>query len=722
MIVEELYALLGFKVEGDEGIKRFTGGLQKATSALGAFAARAAIFAAAAATTIGAGVAALGKSSISVGAQFEDLSAILETIEGSSEKAKSSLGWVEEFATKTPYDLKQVADAFVRLKANGLEPQSGLLESIGNASSAMGKDLMSGVEMMADAVRGESERLKEFGVVASKAGEQITYSWSQNGKTMTKTVRNDAAEIQKALQSIFDSRFLGAMEKRSTTFNGIVANIGDIWTGFLRRIADAGWFEWVKGQFSSFLQTLQVFIEDGTMDRLAKKISDTLVETGEAVKGLFKGFSIDDVASAIAASLRFLSGAVSFIKTIGQGVAGIGRFAAKLLDLGAAWKGILVVLGTVGMIVAPWKTAFVGLVLVVEDFVKFLNGGKSAIGKLLESIEELFASWGVEIDLSPDGVKGKLNAFAEAFQDFQGKLGLALAGIALFASRLGKVLGGMGKGFGAIPIFRIFLVGAAISTLMGSFGDVRSISDFTEALTGLSALDWGVIAGGALTLVGPLTKLSGAIAGVVGQLGLLKVLTSLGGLATLAGLVGAKALIDSGPADPSLVDPRRAPEKGNAYRNRQRYNNSFEGGMHRAGAERDMPAVEQKTEAKPFSLRQMFQDLWAPIPSQRGAGETKAESAVPAKVGDLLQSIASAASKIESVTGTRSTEKVVETVSNDNRVDARTFNAPVSIKATITNGTPEQIGAAAGRAVRHSMGDPAVRALAITANPGGIGR
>ena len=84
--------------------------------------------------------------------------------------------------------------------------------------------------------------------------------------------------------------------------------------------------------------------------------------------------------------------------------------------------------------------------------------------------------------------------------------------------------------------------------------------------------------------------------------------------------------------------------------------------MHRAGAERDMPDVEQKTEAKPFSFRQMIQDLWAPIPSQRASGDRKVENAVPAKVNDLLQSIASAASKIESVTGTRATEKVVETV------------------------------------------------------------
>lgn len=722
MIVEELYALLGFKVEGEEGVKRFTGGLQKATGALGAFAARAAIFAAAAATTIGTGVAALGKASISVGSQFEDLSAVLETIEGSSDKAKTSLGWVEEFATKTPYDLKQVADAFVRLKANGLDPQSGLLESIGNASSAMGKDLMAGVEMMADAVRGESERLKEFGVVASAAGKQITYSWSVNGKTMTKTVKKDAAEIQAALQGIFDSRFLGAMEKRSTTFSGIVANIGDIWTSFLRRIADAGWFEWVKGQFKSFLDTLQVFIEDGTMDRLAKKISDALVETGEAVKGLFKGFSIDDVASAISASLRFLSGTVSFIKSIGQAVAGIGRFAAKLLDLGAAWKGVLAVLGTVGMIVAPWKTAFAGLVLIIEDFVKFMQGGKSAIGQVLKSIEEMFASWGIEIDLSPEGVKEKLEAFTQAFRDFQGKLGLVLAGIAIMAARFARALGGMGRGIGALPIFRLFLVGAAISTLMGSFGNVKSISEFTEALAGLSALDWAVIAGGALSLVGPLTKLTTAISGLVGQLGLLKVLTSLGGLAAISAAIGAKALIDSGPADPSLGDPRRSPEKANAYRTRMQYNNSFEGGMHRAGAERDIPAVEPKTEPKPFSFRQMFQDLWAPIPSQRTGGETKTESAVPGKVGDLLQSIASAASKIESVTGTRSTEKVVETVSNDNRVDARTFNAPVKIEATINNGTPQQIGAAAGAAVGNAIRGVDIRNLAVTANPGGLGK
>ena len=72
-------------------------------------------------------------------AEFERFETVLTTIEGSSEKARESMNWIDDFAVKTPFQLGQVTDAFVKLRAYGMDPTDGLLCDLGDASAAMGK-------------------------------------------------------------------------------------------------------------------------------------------------------------------------------------------------------------------------------------------------------------------------------------------------------------------------------------------------------------------------------------------------------------------------------------------------------------------------------------------------------------------------------------------------------------------------------------------------------
>ena len=235
-IIDELLVSLGFDADtsGAEKYNEKLGDVLGTVTKVGA-------------AVVGAGALIsgfLGKSLLDTASQFENFETQLTTIEGSSEKARKSLDWIADFAKKTPYDMAGVTEAFVKLKAFGLDPINGnLLESLGNTASAMGKTLDQSVEMIADAVRGESERLKEFGIVGSKGKGEITYSYTLNGESLEKTVKDDSIEIQKALQEIFDSKFAGGMEAMSKTWDGLVAKMGDTWSSFKRRITERGAFD-----------------------------------------------------------------------------------------------------------------------------------------------------------------------------------------------------------------------------------------------------------------------------------------------------------------------------------------------------------------------------------------------------------------------------------------------------------------------------------------------
>ncbi len=206
-------------------------------------------------------------------AQFEQFQIMLENMEGSSAAAKRSLDWVKGFAQKTPYELADVMEAFVQLKAYGIDPMNGSLTAIGDAAAGMSKPVMQGVEAMADAITGEYERLKEFGIRASKSGDQVTFSWRKNGKDLTRTVKATGSEIEKALTGIFVDRFGGMMDRQSRTFAGMISNLKDSWSNFLMMVADAGVFDLVKGKLSSILAKVNEWAKNGQLKAWAEKVS-----------------------------------------------------------------------------------------------------------------------------------------------------------------------------------------------------------------------------------------------------------------------------------------------------------------------------------------------------------------------------------------------------------------------------------------------------------------
>ncbi|KKP40311.1 MAG: hypothetical protein UR30_C0005G0092 [Candidatus Peregrinibacteria bacterium GW2011_GWC2_33_13] len=210
---------------------------------------------------------------VDTASQFEKFSAILETVEGSSKKAKGSMGWVSDFAAKTPYELDQVMDAYVKLKSYGMDPVNGLLTSLGDTSSAMGKPLMQAVEAIADAVTGENERLKEFGIKARIQKNNIVYEYTDMGKTMTAVAdKSNRAMIQSVLTGIFNAKYAGAMEKQSKTWGGIMSNIADQWTRFKTKVMAAGVFDYLKNKLQGVLDYINKLAETGKLDIWAKQI------------------------------------------------------------------------------------------------------------------------------------------------------------------------------------------------------------------------------------------------------------------------------------------------------------------------------------------------------------------------------------------------------------------------------------------------------------------
>ncbi|MFN8993629.1 MAG: hypothetical protein ACK5X3_08215, partial [Pseudomonadota bacterium] len=69
----------------------------------------------------------VGKQITDTITKFERLEASLRTVTGSADKASVAFGFIEKFAAETPFQLEEVVDAFIKLKALGLAPSEEAL-------------------------------------------------------------------------------------------------------------------------------------------------------------------------------------------------------------------------------------------------------------------------------------------------------------------------------------------------------------------------------------------------------------------------------------------------------------------------------------------------------------------------------------------------------------------------------------------------------------------
>lgn len=284
-------------------------------------------------------------------AQFEDFRAILTTVEGSSAKAAQSMNWVSDFAATTPFELAEVTDAFVKLRAYGMDPTNGLLTTLGDTSAAMGKDVMQAVEAIADAITGENERLKDFGIRANTSGNQITYEYTDKaGKQQSASVdKNDRAAIEQTLRTIWNEKFAGAMDERARTWRGMISNMSDQWTRFTTMVMAQGTFDWMKGKLGGLLDTVDEMAADGTLAQVAKDWGTKLTgfatgvwAAGEAVTNLIGGFT--DMVGGAENAIYILAG-LSFAPLISSVVAlgvALGPIGWTLAGISALVTGISV--------------------------------------------------------------------------------------------------------------------------------------------------------------------------------------------------------------------------------------------------------------------------------------------------------------------------------------------------------------------------------------------
>ena len=174
-------------------------------------------------------------NTVTVAGDFQKMESVLSNTLGSTSKAKKTMDMLADFGAKTPFQVDELTAAYVKLANQGFTPTMEQMRKLGDLASSTGKSFDQLAEAIIDAQVGENERLKEFGIRASKNGNLVTYTF----KEQETTVKNTASAIREYILSLGDLEGVtGANEKISATFVGRLSNIEDELTNQFKDFGD----------------------------------------------------------------------------------------------------------------------------------------------------------------------------------------------------------------------------------------------------------------------------------------------------------------------------------------------------------------------------------------------------------------------------------------------------------------------------------------------------
>lgn len=346
-----------------------------------------------------------GRSVVDTLGKFQRFEAVLSNALGSKSAAKAVLSDITAFAAQTPFQVDELTDSYVRLANRGFTPTMGQMTMLGDLASSQGKSFEQLSEAILDAETAEFERLKEFGIRASKEGNRVTLAF----KGIQKQVENSPEAIRAALLALAKEApgVAGSMNAISKTTEGMISNLSDQFTAFKFQVGLA---------FAPIIAEWLPRLTAG-MTQLASWVSRNQEGIRVWTERLLK-------VGAVLAGLSALSSVVRTFQNISSGVSGLAKafgwvwsIGLKLLPvfkiIGVAIAGIStpvwIVVGAVAaaaaLIVSYWDEIKLGVAAVGEwlaahnpfawlaDLIdRVFPGFKSALAGMWQGVKDIFSN------------------------------------------------------------------------------------------------------------------------------------------------------------------------------------------------------------------------------------------------------------------------------------------------------------------------------------------
>lgn len=203
----------------------------------------------------------VGTNAYNTRKEFARYEAVLKNATGSGKEASNVMRTLQTLAADTPASVAEWTEAYIKLINRGIKPTTSELTALGDIATSQGKDLDQFIEALLDAMTGENERLKEFGITAQKNGETTAFTF----KGVTTEVKNNDQAIKDYIISLGQLQGVqGSMATQMKELGGLESNLGDQMDNIYNKIGKKlepaiksfmGWLGGSLGKLSSLLDS-----------------------------------------------------------------------------------------------------------------------------------------------------------------------------------------------------------------------------------------------------------------------------------------------------------------------------------------------------------------------------------------------------------------------------------------------------------------------------------
>ncbi|MEA5334817.1 tape measure protein [Vibrio parahaemolyticus] len=310
---------------------------------------------------LGAGAIAVAfeRTFVKTAAQFERYQVMLNQLQGSEEGGAKAMAWIEQFTQDTPYAVNEVTQAFVKLKAFGLDPMDGTMQAIADQAAMMGGTAES-VEGIALALGQAWTKGKLQGEEAMQLLERGVPVWDylvkvskdlghNNGFGLSAETLGEMAskgelgrDVIKRLIEEMGRASEGSAKKQMETWSGMVSNMGDHWAIFQKDVMESGAFDALKASLKDLLDSIDNAKSSGDYDELVNSIGGELASGFNAAHEAIKEFNIAlrESKQTGESLVPILSGLKSATDVIADAVGGYGKLAEITASIWAINKVI----------------------------------------------------------------------------------------------------------------------------------------------------------------------------------------------------------------------------------------------------------------------------------------------------------------------------------------------------------------------------------------------
>lgn len=353
----------------------------------------------------GFAVMTVGRAVFGAIVELEKLETTLGTVLGSQRLAAEAFDRLLQFAARTPFTIDQVISAFIRMnqtteefKTMPFEEVERIMTGLGDLASAVGDNIDNLILGAQRAVAGRTQRLQQA----------LKTAIEKNGNTLRIMFRGVAHEIDvtdgnivnllRGLAELGETEFGGAMERQMQTVAGAFSNLSDIVKITMRSLGKGGLRD---SMFAFVLGAREMFIK---LNEFGGAIGKIL-----AVPIRLLGFAIDTVTSNL-----------TFLKIVLGGFSLLAMARAVQLILALLRQAVVLF----GLLNAP-LIAWAGIILLIEDFVGFMQGKESVIGAFVEEfqgVEGIVGDFSRLLIMLRDDLPHVLEALKNSFESIAGAI------------------------------------------------------------------------------------------------------------------------------------------------------------------------------------------------------------------------------------------------------------------------------------------------------------